>query len=335
MSSAIFWVKRNKNKLKNIFLSFFLLLISSSKFIYAETIKIGLGSCLDQDYPQPIWQAIEKEDLNYFIFLGDNVYGDTKYGSLRKMKSAYDRQKKVLPDFLNDISIFSIWDDHDFGINDGGGDYRFKRQAQELYLNFWEITKDDDRSNREGIYFSKNEIFFDKKFKFIFLDTRFFRSKLKGKKSNYVENIEPNATILGDAQWTWLENELESGFDFLFIFSSIQIIPKDHRFEKWSNFPNERAKLFELLEQYIDKTILFSGDRHRAGIYRKNGIIEVTSSSMNKPGSSFSETDSYLIGKTYPQENYGVLEILENTIHIKIKDIKGNTLNSIEKLYKK
>ena len=311
------------------------MLVSSSNFIYAESIKIGLGSCLDQDYPQPIWQSIKKEDLNHFIFLGDNVYGDTRRGSLRKMKSAYDKQKKVLPDFLNDISIFSIWDDHDFGINDGGADYRFKRRAQELYLDFWEITKDDDRSNREGIYFSKNEIFFDKKFKFIFLDTRFFRSKLKGKKSNYIENIEPDATILGNAQWTWLENELKSDFDFLFIFSSIQIIAKDHRFEKWSNFPNERAKLFELLEQFNDKTILFSGDRHRAGIYRKNGIIEVTSSSMNKPGSSFSETDSYLIGKTYPQENYGVLEILENTIHIKIKDIKGNTLNSIEKSYKK
>ena len=321
--------------MKNFFLSFFLLLISSANIIYAESIKIGLGSCLDQDYPQPIWQSIKKEDLNYFIFLGDNVYGDTRYGSLRKMKSAYDKQKKVLPDFLNDISIFSIWDDHDFGINDGGADYRFKRRAQELYLDFWEITKDDDRSNREGIYFSKNEIFFGKKFKFIFLDTRFFRSKLKGKKSNYIENIESDATILGNAQWTWLENELKSDFDFLFIFSSIQIIAKDHRFEKWSNFPNERAKLFELLEQFNDKTILFSGDRHRAGIYRKNGIIEVTSSSMNKPGSSFSETDSYLIGKTYPQENYGVLEILENTIHIKIKDIKGNTLNSIKKSYKK
>ena len=321
--------------MKKIFLSFLLFLISNTNFIYAESIKIGLGSCLDQDYPQPIWQSIKKEDLNYFIFLGDNVYGDTRYGSLRKMKSAYDKQKKVLPDFLNDISIFSIWDDHDFGINDGGADYRFKRRAQELYLDFWEITKDDDRSNREGIYFSKNEIFFDKKFKFIFLDTRFFRSKLKGKKSNYIENIESDATILGNAQWTWLENELKSDFDFLFIFSSIQIIAKDNRFEKWSNFPNERAKLFELLDQFNDKTILFSGDRHRAGIYRKNGIIEVTSSSMNKPGSSFNETDSYLIGKTYPQENYGVLEILENTIHIKIKDIKGNTLNAIEKSYKK
>ena len=319
--------------MKNSFLIFFLFLISNSNLIYAESIKIGLGSCLDQDYPQPIWQSIKEENLNYFIFLGDNVYGDTPSGSLRKMKSAYDKQKKVLPDFLNDISIFSIWDDHDFGINDGGADYRFKRQAQELYLDFWEITKEDDRSNRDGIYFSKDEIFFDKKFKFIFLDTRFFRSKLKGKKSNYIENIEPDATILGDTQWMWFENELKSDFDFLFIFSSIQIIAKDHRFEKWSNFPNERAKLFELIEQFNDKTILFSGDRHRAGIYKKNGIIEVTSSSMNKPGSSFNETDNYLIDKTYPQENYGLLEIFKNTIEIKIKDVDGKDLDTVAQKY--
>ena len=317
------------------FLIFFLFLISSSNYIYAESIKIGLGSCLDQDYPQPIWQSIKDEDLNYFIFLGDNVYGDTPSGSLRKMKSAYDKQKKVLPDFLNDISIFSIWDDHDYGINDGGADYRFKRQAQELYIDFWKIPKEDDRSNRDGIYFSKDKIFFDKKFKFIFLDTRFFRSKLKGKKSNYIENIEPDATVLGDVQWIWLENELKSDFDFLFIFSSIQIIAKDHRFEKWSNFPNERVKLFKLIEQFNDKTILFSGDRHRAGIYRKNRLIEITSSSMNKPGSFFNETDNYLIGKTYPQENYSVLEIFENTIQVKIKDVNGNVLNTVEKSIKK
>ena len=76
-----------------------MLLTSSTNFIYAESIKIGLGSCLDQDYPQPIWQSIEKEDLNYFIFLGDNVYGDTRNGSLGKMKSAYDKQKKFCQTF--------------------------------------------------------------------------------------------------------------------------------------------------------------------------------------------------------------------------------------------
>ena len=42
---------------------------------------------------------------------------------------------------------------------------------------------------------------------------------------------------------------------------------------------------------------------------------------MNKPGSSFFETDYYLIGETYPQENFAVLEIFENNLSVKIKDI--------------
>ena len=36
--------------------------------------KYGLGSCLDQSLDQVIWQAIQEENLDGFIFLGDNVY---------------------------------------------------------------------------------------------------------------------------------------------------------------------------------------------------------------------------------------------------------------------
>ena len=175
----------------------------------------------------------------------------------------------------------------------------------------------------------EEEIFFNKKFKFIFLDTRYFRSELKGPKGRYAKNDEPNATILGAEQWKWFEDELNQDFDFLMIFSSIQIIPQDHGFEKWDNFPKERDKILNMIKKYKDQTILFSGDRHRSGIYKKDGIIEVTASSMNKPGSTFYETDSYLIGKTYPQANYSILEIFEKSINISIKDASGKVLNSI------
>ena len=77
----------------NNFIKLYLLSSLSLSFINADTTKFGLGSCLDQDYPQPIWEAIEKEDLDYFVFLGDNVYGDLPSGSLRKMVSAYKKQK--------------------------------------------------------------------------------------------------------------------------------------------------------------------------------------------------------------------------------------------------
>ena len=308
---------------------YLVLFVFFSNFLISDEIKIGIGSCLDQDFPQPIWQPIEEENLDYFIFLGDNVYGDSIFENLYKMKRAYSKQEKLLPDFLDQTDIFAIWDDHDYGKNDGGSDYKYKKLAENLFLDFWNVPINDVRRSREGIYFSENKVFFNKKYKLIFLDTRYFRSQLKGKKGSYQKNNDESATILGKEQWTWLEKELDSNFDYLFIFSSIQIIPEDHGFEKWSNFPNDRTKLLKILEKYKDRTILFSGDRHRSGIYKRNGIIEITSSSMNKPGSSFFETDKYLIGETYPQENYSVLKILNNYINIDIKDKHGEILNSI------
>ncbi len=313
----------------NTLVKIFFLFCFSFNIVKADSIKFGLGSCLDQDYPQPIWQSIQNEDLNYFIFLGDNVYGDVPSGSLRKMRRAYQKQKSILPDFLDEINILSIWDDHDYGINDGGSDYRNKQRSQKMFLDFWEIPKDDLRHKREGIYFSEEEIFFNKKFKLIFLDTRYFRSELKSRKGRYAKNNEPNATILGIEQWKWFEDQLNQDFDFLMIFSSIQIIPQDHGFEKWDNFPKERDKILNMIKKYNDQTILFSGDRHRSGIYKKDGIIEVTASSMNKPGSTFFETDNYLIGKTYPQANYSILEIFQKSINIIIKDESGKVLSSI------
>ena len=309
------------------------LLIFAINIANADSVKFGLGSCLDQDYPQPIWNSIEKEELDYFIFLGDNVYGDSPFGNLRKMKRAYDKQKKVLPSFLNDLEVYAIWDDHDYGLNDGGSDYKNKIDAEKLFLDFWEISQNDPRHNREGIYFSTEKIFFDKKFKLIFLDTRFFRSKLLGEKGGYISNTNDNATILGKNQWLWLENELNTEFDFLIIFSSIQIIPMDHPYEKWSNFPKDRSKLLGMLDKHRGKTILFSGDRHRSGIYKKDGIFEITASSLNKPGSLFNETDKFLIGETYPEENYALFEIYENQIDVQIKNLNGENLNSISLNY--
>ena len=308
---------------------YLVLFVFFSNFLISNEIKIGIGSCLDQDFPQPIWQPIEEENLDYFIFLGDNVYGDSIFENLYKMKRAYSKQEKLLPDFLDQTDIFAIWDDHDYGKNDGGSDYKYKKLAENLFLDFWNVPINDVRRSREGIYFSENKVFFNRKYKLIFLDTRYFRSQLKGKKGSYQKNNDESSTILGKEQWTWLEKELNSNFDYLFIFSSIQIIPEDHGFEKWSNFPNDRTKLLKILEKYKDRTILFSGDRHRSGIYKRNGIIEITSSSMNKPGSSFFETDKYLIGETYPQENYSVLKILNDDISIDIKDKYGEILNSI------
>ena len=70
---------------------------------YADSLKIGFGSCVDEAKPQPIWEAVEKENLNDFFFVGDNVYGDLDSGELSNMGPAYEKQEENFPNWLKKL----------------------------------------------------------------------------------------------------------------------------------------------------------------------------------------------------------------------------------------
>ena len=306
------------------------IVFSNSAYAY----KYGLGSCLDQDLDQPIWAAIEKQNINGFIFLGDNVYGDQQSGELGKLIKAYKKQKTKIPSWLTeDKKILAIWDDHDYGKNDGGGNYKNKEEAQTLFLDFWKIPKQDPRRARKGIYFEDTQIIEGKSVQIIGLDTRYFRGELKGRKNGYLPNNDPLASVLGTEQWKWLDETLEdSKADIVIILSSIQILATNHPYEKWSNFTADRKKLLMKLDDVLKtKTVvLISGDRHRAGLYQKGSLVEITASALNKGSSRPTETDPLLIGKTYPEINFGILDIQpsKNIITLSIKDKDGMELES-------
>ena len=78
----------------------------------------------------PAWESLKKENLDSFFFLGDNVYGDIPSGELGRLINAYDTFKQNKPQWFNEVEIFTIWDDHDYGMNDGGGDYKYKVESQ-------------------------------------------------------------------------------------------------------------------------------------------------------------------------------------------------------------
>ena len=301
--------------------------------VSGEELTFALGSCLHQDEPQPIWNAIQEENLDGFIFLGDNVYGDSPSYKLEKMARSYNKQKNNFPSWLNEIEILKIWDDHDYGKNDGGSEYQLREEAQDLFLEFWNIPANDIRHSRDGIYFDLFKIFDDLNIHIIGLDTRYFRSELKteliGLKKHYKENISKDATVLGQAQWKWLEDLFQQDADLVILLTSIQLLATEHRFEKWSNFPLERNKLLNMIQSSGKQVVVISGDRHRGGIYKFENLYELTASSMNKPVKGY-ETDSLLIGKTYPQENYGIISVNSKTaeITLKLKDKKGVLLES-------
>ena len=305
-----------------------LLLFITCSLHSQETYKIALGSCLHQDHPAPIWDAVKDNNIDSFFFLGDNIYGDVPSGLPWKLKRSYDKQKKVLPSWLMSKQIHVIWDDHDYGKNDGGSSYRFKEYAQDLYIDFWGIPDNDPRANREGIYYQQLQNINGLRVLFVGLDTRYFRSNIKEKDDVYLPNLEPEATFLGDKQWEWLKDTLKQEHDLLILASSIQVLATEHRFEKWSNIPSERNKLLTLLESLDSRVIVVSGDRHRAGLYQYNDITEITASSLNRPTYS-EETDSLLLGKTYTENNFGLISIEKDIVEISVINVDNKTLESL------
>ena len=309
----------------------FLILYLIANISFAEIVyKLGIGSCVDQDYPTPAWASLEKESINSFFFLGDNIYGDVPSGRLDNVILSYEKLNDQMPSWLKNTEKLVIWDDHDYGLNDAGANYIYKAESQQIYNDAWNIDQNDPRRSREGIYFSELKDIAGKKILIVGLDTRYFRSNLIKIGNSYKPHKNSNTTILGPIQWQWLEKELSREHDILILASSIQVLATEHRFEKWSNIPHERDKLLALLNKLSSKVLIISGDRHRSGFYKLDNIYEFTSSSLNKGIFPSYESDSLLLGKTYTQNNYGIVEFYEDSLNLFIKDENMNILESLE-----
>jgi len=321
----------------------FLFLISVNLYSTQEILTLGFGSCLHQDRSMDILKTIEKKELDLFMFIGDNVYGDQKDGELDKLIRTYKQQYNNLENFLKNVSTEFIWDDHDFGLNDGGSNYRYKDRAKELFLETWKIPFQDPRRLREGLYFDKMIKKNGLKVHLIFLDNRSFKSEWKltdefnkEGKERYVKDFDSDKTLLGKKQWQWLKDKLNEDSDIKIILSSLQILSLGHGWESWDKFPLERDRLFNLIdESNVSNLFILSGDRHRGGFYSfktddNNDIYEFTSSSLNLPiPFNTEEKGSLRIGSTYRKANFGVVRIFKDKVVMELTSNKGKVVNSL------
>ena len=321
----------------------FLFVLSVNSYSNQEILTLGFGSCLHQDRSMAILKTIEKKELDLFMFIGDNVYGDQEDGELDKLIRTYKQQYNNLENFLKNVSTEFIWDDHDFGINDGGSNYRYKDRAKELFLETWKIPSNDPRRLRDGLYFDKMIKKNGLKVHLIFLDNRFFKSEWKltdefnkEGKERYVKDFDPEKTLLGKKQWQWLKDKLNEDSDIKIILSSLQILSLGHGWESWDKLPLERERLFNLIdESNVSNLFILSGDRHRGGFYRfktndNNDIHEFTSSSLNLPIPFNTEEKGPLrIGSTYRKANFGVVRIFEDKVVMELTSNKGKVVNSL------
>ena len=254
-----------------------------------------------------------------WIWLGDIIYGDSP--DLTVLKAKYDMQKSSAgyKRLLKTCKVVGTWDDHDYGINDGGKNFRQKDGSKKLVLDFLGVPEKAKVRKREGIY----DMYWigtgARIVKVIILDTRYFRdTTLRSTEPGRRYDPNPDGDILGEAQWAWLEKELsKSDAAIHIIASSIQFVSNEHGFEKWGNFPKSRQRMLDLLASVKPaNTFFISGDRHIGEVSKMSvdelpySLYDFTSSGLTHTWDEVrEESNGYRVGQLIVQKNFGLITI--------------------------
>jgi alkaline phosphatase D len=307
--------------------------------------RIAVGSCRSQEAVAPILDALLTREPDLFLYIGDNVYGDvwSLSADMEELLQAY-AELSDQDDFqrlASAVPIMATWDDHDFGMNDGGGSYYGKYGSEAIFETYWGM-RDHPVADRDGVYYSQMFGPAGQRVQIIMLDTRFFRTDLTRTPNRnapgmerYIPSEAPDQDMLGPEQWAWLASELEQPADLRLLVSSVQVLADAHGWEAWKQLPLSQQRLYEVIDaSNADGVILVSGDRHLSALYRQQDLVdyplyELTASSLNRPVRDESdEMSSNQIGAAYAKENFGEIAIdwEGRIVTLTVHDLSGETV---------
>lgn len=289
---------------------------------YADDTIIAFSSCLKQYDDTSIWDRIRAQNPSLFLFLGDTIYADTHDMAVKRRAFGRLNSDPNYIAFKKNARVLAMWDDHDYGLNDVGGNYAEKRQMQKIFLDAFDEPKDSLRRTQEGIYTAEETTIGGKIVQIIVVDVRYFRTNwtygpaIPPYTRTYLDDPRETSTMLGDAQWQWLQGLIARKADLRLFVTTTPVLSDDYKGERWGAFPRERARLFrEMASAKSGKWVIITGDRHFAQVSKRTDVlpyplVELMASGMNTvwyDGSQ--EPDRYREGNSLPDYNFGVLRI--------------------------
>lgn len=313
-------------------------------------LRLAVASCFNDFYSKhfKIWDTLVQKNPEYLLMIGDNVYADQ---ATEKATQATDPEiiwkryvdvRLSLPFFFEQklIPVHALWDDHDYGENDGGSDYRYKKESQEIFETFFaQNLSTDDWTKGYGVggLLSLGD------FNLYFLDGRSFRTKNQH---------------LGLDQTAWFYSKLREEETPSLIIKGDQFFGGYHGFESFEgNHPEQFTFFVHELNKVNTPFVFISGDRHMSEIMQfprslfGKPSFEITSSPMH--GKLFESVDknpwrvvevknkmNFTIIDNVAKENHWFLEVenigengelyYRRELAVYIKDLQNN-LNEVRK----
>ncbi|KAL3901308.1 MAG: hypothetical protein SGPRY_012301 [Prymnesium sp.] len=267
-----------------------------------------------KQWGQHVFRSVLAEHPDLWLWTGDVVYPDWP-SSETEIEQAYSlvgesEEERAL---LADVPLVDgVFDDHDFGENDGGSSNVHRDLARRLFLDRVVRAHPNSprRSQEGGLYTVRTFGLPPHQLKLLLLDTRFARDDhaLPSPggvwwlpKPGYCAALvrlacavlgvgrDHAGAMLSPAQWAWLERELTNSTAAAhLIVSSVQVLTSSPVVESWGHFPRERDKLLHMLATLRPPgALLISGDVHYAELLGlgsshegEGKLLEVTSSGL-------------------------------------------------------
>ena len=257
-----------------------ILLLSRFSIQSEKCVKLAFGSCF-KEYgfeSGQIFDEISKNNLDAFIWLGDIAYLDKPqqtsdfikwYNEKDQIKRSRMKWESSVNDqyylnFKNKIgkeNIYSIWDDHDYGIDNGDKNWHMKDINKKLFLEYMEEPENSPRWKRNELYESYR---ISKDIQLILLDNRSNQIPLKeSKNADFGDSF-------GEEQWEWFEKQIYTSDAKIIIIGSGVAFVDSYKFgihEKAKEFehiyPDSTKRIYEILRRYKKSGVFFqSGDLH-------------------------------------------------------------------------
>lgn len=258
-----------------------------------------------------IFEAMAKEKASFMLWLGDNWYTrEADYYSEWGLwyRAHRDRSLPILQSFLKAMPHYAIWDDHDYGPNNGDKSYVFKETSRKIFMSYW--GNPTYGHNNEGIYtrFTYGDA------DFFLMDDRYFRSN--DEMSPLIFD-QPNAAkrMWGEKQMDWLKNGLiQSRATFKFIVTGSQTLNPASPYDCLQSYPIEFNELMNFLTtEKVNGVLFLTGDRHHSEVirYDRNGtysLYDITSSPLTsgvgRVQGKEKDNPARMAGTLVEQQNY-------------------------------
>ncbi len=231
------------------------------------------GYCRRVTDGYPIFRAMARVPVDFFLFVGDTIYGDhvcdvpetvpgsgfvAKTLAQYHAKHRYNRADAALQAYFRQTSVFAIWDDHEV-VNDFSGSVEPRMPTgRQAFLDYFPIVPPREEPGRLYRRFRWGRLL-----EVFILDTRQYRSANS-------DPDGPGKTMLGRAQRRWLVEGV-SGSTALWkvVVTSVSLsVPTGRKGrDSWSNanilgFPEEGGTGFATERDAILRDLRIGGVRN-------------------------------------------------------------------------